>query len=233
MLGLLLVPAVWSGLTVAQGDGGGMPSGGPRTAFGFGRPFTAGAQATVQRSAPGAVEADQASIAGSGDPPAGGLPAGGGPGAPPFGFSPDAAPGYQNQLVAFLDAHRNGSQFLLAVPSAMQASPIVIQTGEPVMAMGGFSGGDPILSAADVATDVARNTIRYFLLPDRGNTRGGPLAGGPPGPFGGNSSAVQWVQANCTVVPQGDWGGSSGGAARGGFGGAQQLYDCGPRVGAG
>jgi 4-amino-4-deoxy-L-arabinose transferase-like glycosyltransferase len=250
LAGLFTVPAVWSGLTVAQGDGGGMPSGGPRAGVGFGRTFAPGAEANLRRIAPDRSEGAPAggpppntAISGAppvngvlpAGPPAAGAAEGGQPqfpgGGPPFG-PPDMTPGYQNQLVAFLQAHRSGTQFLFAVPSSMQASPIIIQTGEPVMAMGGFSGGDPILNADDIARDVAQNTVRYFLLPDRNLRGGGPFAGGPPGPFGGNSSAAQWVQNNCAVVPQDEWGGSAG-AGRGGIGGAQQLYDCGSQVATG
>jgi 4-amino-4-deoxy-L-arabinose transferase-like glycosyltransferase len=243
--GLFVVPAVWSGLTVAQGDGGGMPSGGPRVAFDFGRAFAANGQArrgrnnADEQSAPG-LGLPPGAGAGlpPGQPPSGNAPVGlpFAPGGPPpgAGFPGEATPDYQAKLLAYLDAHRDGSQFLLAVPNSMSASSIIINTGEPVMAMGGFSGGDPILSSTSVADKVAQNTVRYFLLPDRSLGGGGPFAGGPPGPFGGgDASAMQWVESNCSVVPQGDWGGEISASVRGGFGGAQQLYDCGSHVTAG
>jgi 4-amino-4-deoxy-L-arabinose transferase-like glycosyltransferase len=242
--GLFVVPAVWSGLTVAQGDGGGMPSGGPRVGFDFGRGFAANDQARRGRNSADEQVPQGFGLSGggpglppgqapSGDVPPGGLPFA--PGGPPpgAGFPGDVTPDYQTKLMAYLDAHRDGSQFLLAVPNSMSASSIIIDTGEPVMAMGGFSGGDPILNATSVADDVAQNRVRYFLLPDRNLRGAAPFTGGPPGPFGGgNAPATQWVESNCAVVPQGDWGGTSS-SSRGGLGGAQQLYDCGSRVTAG
>src|SRR5262249_22207933 len=48
------------------------------------------------------------------------------------------------KLVAFLQANHRGERYLLATLSARQAAPIIIKTGEAVMAMGGFMGSDPI-----------------------------------------------------------------------------------------
>src|SRR5207248_213894 len=149
-------------------------------------------------------------------------------------FGPGAELQSQGKLIDYLEASRGNTRFLLAVPSSMAASPITIQTGQPVMAMGGFSGGDPILTTEQVAEDVADGTVRFFLLsgqrssadgggvgsgaaaappigPDDGAglgpnpSFGAAPAGGPPGPFGRNSAAEQWITANCTPVPSGEW----------------------------
>ena len=67
-------------------------------------------------------------------------------------------------MLDYLQSNREDARFLLAVPSSMAASSIIIQTGEPVMALGGFSGSDPILTAQQIAQDVAANTVRFFLI---------------------------------------------------------------------
>jgi 4-amino-4-deoxy-L-arabinose transferase-like glycosyltransferase len=41
------------------------------------------------------------------------------------------------KLLEFLRAHRQSERYLLAVPNALQAAPLIVRTGEPVMAMGG------------------------------------------------------------------------------------------------
>jgi hypothetical protein len=46
-------------------------------------------------------------------------------------------------LIAFLEHHHGREDYLLAAVNARQAAPIIIATGNPVMALGGFSGGDP------------------------------------------------------------------------------------------
>ena len=45
-------------------------------------------------------------------------------------------------LVSYLQANRNGYFYLVAVSSANQASSIALSTGQPVLAMGGFTGFD-------------------------------------------------------------------------------------------
>src|SRR5262249_56143226 len=50
------------------------------------------------------------------------------------------------KLTEFLVAHRGEAKFLLATPTALLAAPVIIETGLPVMAIGGYSGRDPILT---------------------------------------------------------------------------------------
>ena len=149
----------------------------------------------------------------------GGFPGGPGDGGGMRGGDIDAS------LLAYLQANRGGARYLVATPSAGTAGPIIIATGEPVMAMGGFSGGDPILTADEIAAKVAAGEVRFFLL------------GGGPG--GGQNGAADWVTQNCAAVPASTWqgsastqtgtvtGSSSTNQARA-FDGGQQLYDCAP-----
>jgi len=58
--------------------------------------------------------------------------------------------------------------------SAREAAPFII-AGVPAIAIGGFSGGDPILSVASFREMAQRGDFRYFLMP------GEQSAGGPPG----------------------------------------------------
>lgn len=219
-----------------------MPSGGPSGFPGFGgRPNGAGGMART--APPPGLPALATSLDDTGSAPAGVFRP------PPGGLGPDAAMPSQSKLIAYLQAHRGSDRFLLAVPSSMSASAIIIQTGEPVMAMGGFSGGDPILTTADVKRDVAGGTVRFFLLSGRPGSapepddlprpsfataaEGTDEFGLPPGfpaggPFEGNREAEQWVTANCSTVAPSDWQApvSASGSRGFGFGGAQQLYDC-------
>lgn len=112
-------------------------------------------------------------------------------------------------LVDFLQANRNGTRFLAATPSAQSASPLMLATGEPVMALGGFSGSDPILTTEQVAANVAAGEVRFFWLGQTGGPRpagAAPSGGGP----GGNNTLTQWVTQTCRPVA-----------------GLDGLYDCG------
>ena len=58
-----------------------------------------------------------------------------------------------SKLVGFLKANRRGERYLLSTSTTRLAAPIIISTGEAVMARGGFHGLDPILSTEKLAAD--------------------------------------------------------------------------------
>jgi 4-amino-4-deoxy-L-arabinose transferase-like glycosyltransferase len=72
------------------------------------------------------------------------------------------------KLRAFLQEHRGDARFLLAAPNALLAAPVIIHSGQPVMAFGGFFGTDPVLSVEAFAKQVERGEVRFVVL---GNTR--------------------------------------------------------------
>ena len=122
------------------------------------------------------------------------------------------------RLVAYLQAQRGGSRFLVATESAMNATPIIIATGEAVMAMGGFSGTDPALSVRELAAMVEAGTVRFFLL------GGAPL---PAGPRGGNAAVTRAVTISCRAVEAAAYGGPPApGPGQFGAFGRPRLYDC-------
>ncbi|MDP9371285.1 MAG: hypothetical protein M3Q65_02280, partial [Chloroflexota bacterium] len=142
--------------------------------------------------------------------------------------------------------NRGGARFLVATQSASNASPIILATGEPVMALGGF-GGDRILTARELAKLVAEGEVRFFLMPRFDGSPGGTFAapgGAPPTPAGRpgglppgagdllQDEVMEWVREHCTPVPAEQWqsaeAGRDGsvGPAAGGIGG-EALYDCG------
>jgi 4-amino-4-deoxy-L-arabinose transferase-like glycosyltransferase len=187
---LLVVPTLWSGMSVVDGASRGpLPLAGPAPARGpFGDGNGPGPQVPngpfngAGPRAPGGFGGGQRN--GRDD---GGFGPGGNVGPPP-GFE---GVGNQAALIQFLQAHRDGASFLVATGSANQAAPIILATGEPVMALGGFSGGDPILTPSDLAARVRAGDVRYFLL------------GGGPGGQGRNGTSA-WVQlevpARCTTA---------------------------------
>ncbi len=81
------------------------------------------------------------------------------------------------------------------------------------MALGGFTGSDPILTTTQLATLVKNGTVRYFLLNGNGGGAGG----------GSQSALTTWITAHATAVPSSQWQSST--STGGGFGGAGQLYE--------
>lgn len=93
------------------------------------------------------------------------------------------------KLQAFLQQHRGNARFLLAAPNALLAAPVIIGTGQPVMAFGGFFGNDPVMSVDAFAKAVERGDVRFVVLATNRRTR----------------DFERWVRAHGTVVDPAQW----------------------------
>jgi len=118
-------------------------------------------------------------------------------------------------LIRYLQAHRGSAKYLVAVVSSNEADSIILETNQPVMALGGFSGSDPILTTTQLAALVKSGAVRFFLL----NGSGGAGPGGS-----GQSALITWIKQHSTVVSSSQWQSSSTSSISSGFGGAEQLY---------
>ncbi len=159
IVALYLAPVVWSYETISRRQGA-LPAGGPLTA----QRRPALPQVGAGLRPPGSV-----------------APSGPAPGASPDRPGPPPGPAGP-ALIAFLQANRADAAYLLATPSAQTASPFILATGQPVMALGGFSGNDPIVTPETFASRVRAGQVRFVLL----STPGPP---GPPPAQPGNGPA--------------------------------------------
>jgi 4-amino-4-deoxy-L-arabinose transferase-like glycosyltransferase len=211
-LALLVAPTVWAADTVST-VGGGIPSAGPSVQTGNGAGGSFG-------SVPGNARFGQRPSGGArfGQPPTGSRPSGQPPTSGTAGQVPNGGIAGQGpagggggsssantQLLSLLK-NQGSTYYLLVTSNSNSAAPYIIQTGKPVMSLGGFGGNDPILTVAQFQALVKNNTVRYVL-------------GGGGGGQGSGPSVMQWVQTACTAVSTGTSGTTttSGGAA---------LYDC-------
>jgi len=109
---------------------------------------------------------------------------------------PQMPVGFTRKLVSFLEKERRNERFVLATGGVYNASPIIVETGLPVMALGGFMGSDPIVTPQQLIEYFQRGELRFFLirfgdaLP--GNTYLPPL--------------TVWVQEHCRWVDPEAWG---------------------------
>jgi 4-amino-4-deoxy-L-arabinose transferase-like glycosyltransferase len=135
-------------------------------------------------------------------------------------------------MITYLEAHRDGATWLVAVQGSSAAAAIILETGGlPVMAMGGFRGTDPAPTLAQFEQYVKQGKVHYVLA-GGGRGGGGGFAGG--GGFGGGGgvggggssvgSVITWVEQNCTAVAASAYGGSAASSTSGAAGG---LYRCG------
>ncbi|WP_067472481.1 glycosyltransferase family 39 protein [Actinomadura hibisca] len=210
-------PAAYAVSAASSQVNGTNPLAGPSSGQGFGPGGRGGAPSMGDGSRSGRP----------GMPPNGQMPGGGFPGGmPPGGQAQDGTrdgqrsgqrggfgggPGGQvdQQMVAYLEKNQGTAQWLVAVSSAQQASSLILQTGKPVIAMGGFTGSDPAMTVAKLQQYVEEGKIRYIMVSGQGGGRG---------PDSGSSSVTSWVQQNGALVQPTEYGGSSSSTTGG------QLY---------
>jgi len=83
-----------------------------------------------------------------------------------------------DKLVQFLKANHSSETILLAGQSSMEMSSHIILSGEPIISIGGFNGGDPIFTKDQFVALAEEGKLRFFQI-------GGGPGGGPPGGPGG------------------------------------------------
>ncbi|WP_061320945.1 glycosyltransferase family 39 protein [Clostridium botulinum] len=96
------------------------------------------------------------------------------------------------KLIEFLKSHKTNEKYLLVTSSTNgYASDIIINTGESVMALGGFFGTDKVITLDEFKKLVNNGEIRYVMV----------------GGMGGNSSSdiMNWVKENGKVVSESEW----------------------------
>jgi len=74
------------------------------------------------------------------------------------------------RLADFLRANVGGARFLAATSDARQAAPLIIATGAPVLAMGGFIGNLPVVTLPALRAMVETGQVRFVLLAEAGGT---------------------------------------------------------------
>ncbi|HEY2915669.1 MAG TPA: glycosyltransferase family 39 protein [Candidatus Limnocylindrales bacterium] len=124
------------------------------------------------------------------------------------GQAGDGAQASDPALVAYLLANQGSARWIVAVSGSQAAADIQLAAQQPVMAMGGFTGGDPTPTLAQLQAYVQSGELRYVLLgggggPGFGGRAGGPALGGAVfgGPNGASGLGTSvWVSTACTPV---------------------------------
>jgi hypothetical protein len=100
-------------------------------------------------------------------------------------------------LVTYLEANRGDARWIAATNGSNAAAGIQLASGEPVMAIGGFSGRDPAPTLDEFIALVRDGSVRFYV--------GGAGAGG----MGGDSSIAAWAQQHGTLVDTSLTGGAT------------------------
>src|SRR5215208_736918 len=149
-------------------------------------------------------------------------------------------------LVDYLEANQGDATYLVAAIRSDLASPIILNTDEPVIDFGGFEGRDPAFSIKRLAGLVNQGSVRFFVLEKRDIEHAAKLETAGRRPKLGEHQVrleqlphlkarlkaledahekkeVRWITNNCEQVPQGLWQSSPSKSSNS----TVLLYDCG------
>lgn len=118
------------------------------------------------------------------------------------------------QLAAYLLENQGSATYLVAAQSSQEVSSIIIETGKPALAIGGFSGSDSTMTLDAFKELVKTGQLQYYL---GGQSRG-------------NDEILTWVKENSTIVSSSEYGSGTTNQAtqseeqRGGMNQSSTLY---------
>jgi 4-amino-4-deoxy-L-arabinose transferase-like glycosyltransferase len=119
-------------------------------------------------------------------------------------------------LIDYLQANQGDAKYLVAATRALDVSPIILNTNEPVISLGGFGGRDPVFSNERLAGLVDEGAVRFFLVQQKDERK---------------NNSVRWIQDNCEQVPPELWQSSRSKQTGSSKEKAVLLYDCGTKSG--
>ncbi|KEK24435.1 glycosyltransferase family 39 protein [Bacillus gaemokensis] len=97
-----------------------------------------------------------------------------------------------SKTLSYLEKNNTGEQYLFATTSYQTAAPYIIDKGESVITMGGFSGSDPVYTVEELKELVSSGKVKYFLISGEGiRSR--------------SSEVTQWIQGNGEKIPSEEW----------------------------
>lgn len=96
-----------------------------------------------------------------------------------------------SELLDFLESNQSDEKYLLVVSSSQSAQNLILQSGKPILTLGGYSGSDPIMTLEEFKELVKNKEVRYVLT-------GGKCSGV-------TREIMDWVTKNGTPVRKGKY----------------------------
>ncbi|MFF4349670.1 ArnT family glycosyltransferase [Streptomyces sp. NPDC001530] len=93
-----------------------------------------------------------------------------------------------SDMITYLKKHQDGATWLLAVATDQTASSIILESGQPVISMGGWSGSDNAMTLAKLKSLVKSGKLHYIMISSTG------------GGQGTDSEIATWVAQHGTAV---------------------------------
>ncbi|MBA3473411.1 MAG: glycosyltransferase family 39 protein [Rubrobacter sp.] len=113
-------------------------------------------------------------------------------------------------MIDYLQVNQGSAEYLVAATKSRIAIPIILNTYELVISLGGFGGDDPVFSTDELADLVGEDAVRFLLVQERAN----------------KNESASWAQDNCERVPQKLWQSSTSKQVEGSREETVRLYDC-------
>jgi 4-amino-4-deoxy-L-arabinose transferase-like glycosyltransferase len=101
-----------------------------------------------------------------------------------------------SEMITYLKKHQDGATWLLAVSTDQTASSIILESGQPVISMGGWSGSDNAMTLAKLKSLVKSGKLHYIIVSSDGGQ-------------GTDSAIATWVKAHGTAVKSSAYSSSS------------------------
>lgn len=185
---LLAGPAAYSVSAATSSTNGTNPTAGPSTGGGMG-----GAPSGTKGKAGSAPSGSGAGSGKMGTPPSGGTAPSGTKSSSESGGQSAGGGGMgggtqvSSEMITYLKKHQDGATWLLAVSTDQTASSIILESGQPVISMGGWSGSDDAMTLAKLKSLVKSGKLHYIIISSDGGQ-------------GTNTAITTWVKAHGTAV---------------------------------
>ena len=199
LVGAATGPTAYALNTVATPHTGSIVTAGPVSGTGFGGGGFGQDGGTRRDGAatgrfPGGQPPTQGQVPGGATAPGGTGTAGGAGGAGGTGGGMEGGTA-SSELVTLLQADAGTYRWAAATTGSQSAATYQLASEQPVMAIGGFNGGDPSPTLAQFQAYVAAGDIHYYIVGGRG--------GGPGGGTGSASQIATWVSEHYTATTVG------------------------------
>ncbi len=120
------------------------------------------------------------------------------------------------ELTALLQQDAGLHRWAAATTGSGSAGPLQLASGQAVMAIGGFNGGDPAPTLAEFQASVLAGDIHYYIVGGQGGgPGGGGFGGGAPAPGGTGTGAPPGGGFGGGGAPPSGGGGDGGGRQNG------------------
>ncbi|MFK0281027.1 ArnT family glycosyltransferase [Streptomyces sp. NPDC090499] len=202
VVALLAGPAAYSvSAATSASTNGTNPTAGPSTGGGMGggggqRPSGSAPSGTRSGTAPsGTASSGSSGSQSMGQPPTATGSTGSGSGTDSAGQSQSGRTSggmgggsqVSSAMITYLKKHQDGATWLVAVATDQTASSIILESGQPVISMGGWSGSDNAMTLAKLKSLVKAGKLHYVVVSSDGGQ-------------GTDSQIATWVKKHGTAV---------------------------------